>query len=195
MIPLTFPNIIYDNSNNIICKQCSGPKKYKTELMFLEELQHLDTVVKLVDCCKKNNVLFLEYVPYRLDKAIESKILNLYQKLNIITQLCSFIIESHELGIVHNDLKSKNILLTKDFDIKVIDFDLSEWSSNPEKDIKHFKFIILQLIYDIDYITSYKYCDKYIEKLPEETQQIFKEKDIYKIQECIQYNGLHTFTH
>lgn len=167
--------------NNIVCKQFNSLKKFKNELEFLEELQDLDVVVKLLDYNEKEKKIYIEYIPYSLEKIIMEKKLNYIQKLHIIKQICKYIIDSHEIGIVHNDLKSKNILLTHDYSVKIIDYDLASWNTDPLRDIKQFKFIIIQLLFDINYKNSYTKFDDYVEKVQEDLRDIFYTNDIYEI--------------
>lgn len=167
--------------NNIVCKQFNSLKKFKNELEFLEELQDLDMVVKLLDYNEKEKKIYIEYIPYSLEKIIMEKKLNYTQKIHIIKQICKYIIDSHEIGIVHNDLKSKNILLTQDYTVKIIDYDLASWNTDPLRDIKQFKFIIIQLLFNINYKNSYTKFDDYVEKVQEDLCDIFYTNDIYEI--------------
>lgn len=176
----SFSNIDFLNDITV-CKLIKSKKKFINELEFLQELQHLDTVVKLIDYDEPKKKIYLEYLPYSLDTMIKSYKLNYNHKINILKQVCNYIIESHELGIVHNDLKSKNILLTEEYEVKIIDYDLASWDSNPQRDIKQFKFLAIQMLFDIDYTQSYKKYNSYIKKVPEEFYNIFILNDIYKI--------------
>ncbi len=179
-----FKNIDLVNGN--VCKTFKTKQKFNHELEFLQELQHLDSVVKLIDYNEKEKKIYLEYLPYSLDKLIKNKELYYKQKIYILIQICKYIIDSHELGIAHNDLKSKNIMLDKDYELKVIDYDLASWNDNPHRDIKQFKFLAIQMLFDIDYTQSYKKYDSYVDIVPEDLADIFETNDIYAIHDILE---------
>jgi len=181
-----FKNIEYIPDNNQVCKKFTTLKKFKNELEFLQYVQHLESVIKLIDYDIRSKNIILEYISISLDNIIKLKQLKSDEKIDIMKQICKYIIDSHELGIVHNDLKSKNILLTEDYKIKVIDYDLATWNTNPARDIKQFKFLIIQLLFDIDYVQSYKNFDMYVNNVHEPLRDIFTTNDIYEIDKILE---------
>jgi serine/threonine-protein kinase len=62
--------------------------------------------------------------------------LPLHVALDYVTQICIGIAEAHALGIVHRDLKSGNLFVTKQADgtdlIKILDFGISKWKAEQE---------------------------------------------------------------
>jgi serine/threonine protein kinase len=148
--------------DKIVYKICKNQKKYKKELSILESIQIIPMVIRLINYDNDKNIINLEYLPYTLEDLIIKKSLSVLNKLKILKQIAEFIILSKKVGIVHNDLKAKNILVDYNMStIKICDFDISKWSNDNANDIKKFKFLIIQLMYDIKYETSYKQYKKY----------------------------------
>ena len=82
--------------------------------------------------------------------------------------------------IYHNDYKAKNIQITADSDVRIIDFDLSDFGIvNPKKridEINKLKYIILQIIFKVKYYPEfYNKRNKYLQLIDDN-----KFKDIFK---------------
>jgi serine/threonine-protein kinase len=50
---------------------------------------------------------------------------NVGSKVNLLKQCCVGIDFAHSRGVIHYDLKPENVMITKDWDVKIIDFGLS----------------------------------------------------------------------
>jgi serine/threonine protein kinase len=149
--------------DNLVYKQFACYSKYIIEVNYLKKLEHIDSVISLINY--SDNQIILPYIPHLLEDLIINKQLSKENKYIIINQIISFMKAIHKLNIVHNDLKAKNILVCKDFQtIKIIDFDLSKNDNNNSNDIKKFKFLVIQLLHDIDYKTSYQKFNYYVTK-------------------------------
>lgn len=169
--------------NNVIHKVCKNHNKFKKELAFLQDIQEIPMVVRLIDFDKSQNTIKLEYLPFTLEDLIKKKTLTVQNKISILQQVSMFIIKSQDIGIVHNDLKAKNILVDYDmFSIKICDFDISKWGPDQSNDIKKFKFLIIQMIFDINYEESYKKYKFYSSKT---RHNIFDIDNIYIIHDMI----------
>lgn len=168
---------VYQSNDQRIHKSFTNIKTYKKEVEFLEHLQNFDTVVRLIG--HTNNIVTLEYVPHCLEYLIVSKKLSSKNKIIILKQIANFIIDSHDIGIVHNDLKAKNIRICKDLQtVRIIDFDATVWHDNPWNDIKKFRFLIVQMLFNLDYQTSYKKYDEYVDDLE---PKLFRTVDVREI--------------
>jgi len=77
----------------------------------------------------ENNQLFIAMAYYdgeTLKEKIEKGPLKIKEALNISVQIASGLKKAHEKGIVHRDIKSANILITKDNMAKILDFGLAK---------------------------------------------------------------------
>ena len=166
-------------------KRFQNVVNYENERDILLELQELKMVIHVHDYDDKRKTLTLEYIPHSLEDVISKKCFSTSQKLGILTQLVDFLVTIHSVhGVCHNDLKSKNILIAEDFSsIYVIDFDMASWSKNNIKDIKMFKFIYVQIVFDISYIDSHTKFDAYYDRIV--NTSILDSTDITDIQKII----------
>ncbi len=78
----------------------------------------------------------------------------------------------HNSGIIHNDFKTKNIQVTENSDIKIIDFDSSDFGlkSIPKRieDINKAKIIILQILNKRSYNHVLKNKGKYLDEIKDD---------------------------
>ena len=136
--------------NNVIHKVCKNHNKFKKELAFLQDIQEIPMVVRLIDFDKSQNTIKLEYLPFTLEDLIKKKTLTVQNKISILQQVSMFIIKSQDIGIVHNDLKAKNILVDYDmFSIKICDFDISKWGPDQSNDIKKSTSISQSILFSL----------------------------------------------
>ncbi|MEA4925454.1 MAG: AAA domain-containing protein [Syntrophomonadaceae bacterium] len=102
---------------------------FDKEIQALKQLRQSENIVKLLDYQKGKNKkgiyegrIFIEYIDGKtLDKCC-TEIISFTDIFNTIKQLISAIEFAHEKGIIHRDINPKNIMLTFDLFVKVIDF-------------------------------------------------------------------------
>ena len=136
----------------------------------------------------------MNYVPYNLENVINQETdISIMNKNKLLFNIINAMKSLHEKGIVHNDLKAKNILIDEDETVYLIDFDLCEINKNIQttkfEDYKKMKFLILQIIFEISYETSYKQYHKYLSKLNENHKELYSimNNNEYKVNELINY--------
>ena len=102
------------------------------------------------------NLKEMEYYPYNLEKYLANSYdfeMNTEQINKILFILTKTLSSLHRRDIVHGDFKAKNIMLDKELNPIVIDFDLSE-TETKESDIRKFHILIYQLLYKVEYKPS-----------------------------------------
>ena len=117
-------------------------QEFENEIMMLNYLRHPHTILLMAASFKPPHFSVVsEYVNngtlYDLLHRSREEI-SLDRKLNIINQVCEAFLFYHLSGIVHRDLKSMNILLNKNYDVKVCDFGLARFKIELNKGTMQF---------------------------------------------------------
>jgi len=144
----------------------SEPSSY-CEIYFILEAGKIDLLDLLNTLIhgKTNDVFALEPKPYTAEQLIE--LLSFYK-------ISSYFIETENKIFIHNDIKMENIVAKDNFDLKLIDFGLSEITDKFFRQFKEFKGT--QFTFDL----LYGDCDinKLKEKYPE--VKIFNYKSLFQ---------------
>ncbi|KAL0329897.1 UNVERIFIED_CONTAM: G-type lectin S-receptor-like serine/threonine-protein kinase [Sesamum radiatum] len=111
-----------------------GLLEFKTELILISKLQHVN-LVKLLGFCVHGDekMIIYDYMPNKsldffLFRPSNREQLNWQQRFNIIEGIAQGLLYLHKysrLRIIHRDLKPSNILLDKDMNPKISDFGLA----------------------------------------------------------------------
>jgi len=87
------------------------------------------SIAQIYDVDEADGVTFMamEFVEGRtVRKLVEEKELDLLASLDIAIQVSDGLARAHEAGIVHRDIKSENIMVTRDGHAKILDFGLAK---------------------------------------------------------------------
>jgi mitogen-activated protein kinase 15 len=99
------------------------------EIMFLQELNGHENIVRLLNVLKADNDLDIymicDYMESDLHAVIRANILEDIHKQYIIYQLLKSLKYMHSGQMLHRDIKPSNILLNSDCQVKVCDFGLA----------------------------------------------------------------------
>jgi len=102
-------------------------KRFRNEALTLSKLNH-PNIATVHDFDRQNgrDFLIMEFVPGQtLSARLETGPLMQEEVLHIGRQIAAAVQEAHEKGIIHNDLKPCNILLTPKGVVKIADFGLA----------------------------------------------------------------------
>jgi formylglycine-generating enzyme len=105
----------------------------------LQRLAH-PNIVRLFGCERDGSIAFItmEYLPgestYAMlrRRAVGSPVpLEAHQARLIVATVADALEYAHGQGVVHGDLKPGNVMVTREFEIKVIDFGMTRWLARP----------------------------------------------------------------
>lgn len=110
----------------------------------------------------KDVYIVMEYVEMNLDKVIKdrSKEINFDQISYITYQLSCGIKYLQTLGILHRDLKPENIGLTRNLEVRILDFGLARISSNNTDNHNHTPYVVTRAYRAPEVILSWKGYNK-----------------------------------
>ncbi|MEJ2613648.1 MAG: protein kinase [Ignavibacteriaceae bacterium] len=70
------------------------------------------------------------YEGVSLKNKIKSESISIDEAVNISIQIAKGLLKAHSSGIIHRDIKPANIILTKDHEVKIVDFGLAKLTGN-----------------------------------------------------------------
>ena len=97
------------------------------EVEIMKKLSHKN-IPKVYDFGEKKDLqyIILEYIDgYNLRELIKTHGDLAKNYISIILKICDILGYIHKKGVIHQDIKSRNIILTKEGDVKIIDFGLA----------------------------------------------------------------------
>ncbi|HEV7377824.1 MAG TPA: protein kinase [Pyrinomonadaceae bacterium] len=85
-----------------------------------------------IETCGEHTFIAMEYINGEtLRKRLSHTRMKLHDALDIAVQVTRAIAAAHAAGIVHRDIKTENIMISRDGYVKVLDFGLAKLMSNP----------------------------------------------------------------
>ena len=188
---------IYHSGNKIYKFNCKKIKNnFDNELKIHNIIKQIDSdsIIKVSLVDKYIKMFEMDYYPYNLESYFAQKYsidINEKQLFNIIYKVTNALKLLHVNMIIHGDFKAKNIMLDKDYNPIIIDFDLSinydnyninDLGSNNIKeeidegikdDIKKLKFLVYQLLYKVEYNPKlYNNYNKIIKRIENEHSEL-----------------------
>eukprot|EP01017_Pseudomicrothorax_dubius_P012515 TRINITY_DN1522_c0_g3_i1.p1 TRINITY_DN1522_c0_g3~~TRINITY_DN1522_c0_g3_i1.p1 ORF type:complete len:517 (-),score=114.94 TRINITY_DN1522_c0_g3_i1:74-1624(-) len=108
------------------------------EVMFLQELNGHENIIRLLNIIKAENnkdlYLVFDYMETDLHAVIRANILESIHKKYVIYQTLKALKYIHSGGLIHRDLKPSNILLNSECLVKVADFGLARSVAGVEEE-------------------------------------------------------------
>lgn len=103
-------------------------KRFQQEVMISKLLEH-ENIVHTLDGGEDNGCHYcvMEYIDGKeLRAAMKDGNLKLKQGLEFIKELCKGLQYAHSKQVIHRDIKPENIIITKDNDVKIVDFGIAQ---------------------------------------------------------------------
>ena len=111
-----------------IAKDKKTIERFRNELKIARNIRHKN-VCGMFDLGEAEGAYFItmEYVRGEDLRSLIRRIgqLPIGKSISIATQICEGLSEAHRLGVVHRDLKSNNIMIDKDGNVRIMDFGIA----------------------------------------------------------------------
>lgn len=120
----------YEDARGIFERECKIHQKINTV-----PFRQRKNIVQYLECFEENNTkyLVLEYIA-GVDLKCYIKSNSRLQFKDIAGQIILAVMQIHNMGIIHKDLKPSNFIVGKDHKIYVIDFGVAEFAEEQPKD-------------------------------------------------------------
>jgi len=164
---------IYKNGDKIYKFNCqSNSANFQKEIRLYEKIKNknIPNIIKFSFYDEKIKMIEMDYYPYNIENYLADKYnidISNTQINTIIFKIVFTLKTLHNNLIIHGDYKAKNMMLDRDFNLIIIDFDMSSCYDNNnilesrisiekintemKDDIKKLNFLIYQLLYKVEY--------------------------------------------
>ena len=206
-----YTDVYVDIPNNVVYKYFNAKTRFDREIYFMnlidknDNLKNTNNFIKYNKYDKEKKMIILPYIKYNLEKLIRKiEIIennNKIDKNKLIKKIIDCMKQLHNNNIIHNDFRLKNIQMDENFNLIMIDFEnskeinklkLEEKNKLLKQELNLLKFIIIQIVYNLNYKDAERFYKKenfYLNKFNNDYPQL---KDLFKLN---QYNldNLHNF--
>ena len=188
---------LYMEPNNKVRKVFKSKFAFDGEAEAYKNTEGIENVTKIYKILKRNMHIIMEFIPYNLENLIigkENVSFDSFDKNKIVAELLLAIKDLHARDIIHNDYKAKNIQITQDGSVRVIDFDLSDFGvkniKKKTEEINKVKYIILQILYNTKYYPdTFKNRKKYLNQIDDDKFREVMKYDRYNLKELQKYTS------
>jgi len=114
--------------NPAIVAEAKIIERFRNELKFARKITHKN-ICRMYDLNEEEKILYItmEYVLGDDLKSIISMMgqLSVSKTISIAKQICEGLAEAHRLGVIHRDLKPRNIMIDKKGNARIMDFGIA----------------------------------------------------------------------
>ena len=119
-----------------LCKKEDEKNQFLREARLLSSLEHpyICTIHDIFE--SDEGALYMVMTCYHgknLRKYRQENQISMEKAISIVKQIASGLIEAHEKGIVHQDIKPENVIITSDDIVKIIDFGVAQLIGHNQK--------------------------------------------------------------
>lgn len=199
-----YTDVYVDIPNNVVYKYFNAKTRFDREIYFMnlidknDNLKNTNNFIKYKKYDKEKKMIILPYIKYNLEKLIRKiQIIennNKIDKNKLIKKIIDCMKQLHKNNIIHNDFRLKNIQMDENFNLIMIDFEnskeinklkLEEKNKLLKQELNLLKFIIIQIVYNVNYKDAERFYKKenfYLNKFNNDYPEL---KDLFKLN---QYN-------
>lgn len=199
-----YTDVYVDIPNNVVYKYFNAKTRFDREIYFMnlidknDNLKNTNNFIKYKKYDKEKKMIILPYIKYNLEKLIRKiQIIennNKIDKNKLIKKIINCMKQLHKNNIIHNDFRLKNIQMDENFNLIMIDFEnskeinklkLEEKNKLLKQELNLLKFIIIQIVYNVNYKDAERFYKKenfYLNKFNNDYPEL---KDLFKLN---QYN-------
>jgi predicted Ser/Thr protein kinase len=128
----------------LACPSEMERSRFEREVTVLKKLDS-PAIVKCLDSGTAGEAVYyvMEYVDgVHFDEYLQASAPKLDEKLKLFAEVCRAVAEAHSMGVIHRDLKPRNILIDAEGKPRILDFgicsvDALEWGSTTQQTITH----------------------------------------------------------
>ncbi|MBE6759615.1 MAG: serine/threonine protein kinase [Ruminococcaceae bacterium] len=121
--------------------------RFILEARSMAKFNSVKNIVNIFDCFQENNTAYI-VMEFIKGKTLEQYVIDSGGKLSVerATELMNNILDGlaaiHAKGIIHRDIKPKNIFITEDGELKIIDFGAARFSSTEEQVVTRYSKVL-----------------------------------------------------